>query len=92
MKIYINITQEGVKKELPKEYKEKNYLRGVIFSYIFMLFVAKCCELPSFGWNMIGPKSASVKVLTNIMSGSIAPSILKKVGAACGSLTDHFKH
>ena len=35
---YVNITQEGVR-ELPKEYKEKNYSRGVDFSYILLCFV-----------------------------------------------------
>ena len=30
----------------------------------------KCCKLHFYGQNMIGPKSASVNILTNIMSGS----------------------
>ena len=35
---YVNITQEDVK-EIPKEYKEKNYSRGVDFSYILLCVV-----------------------------------------------------
>ena len=35
---YVNTTQEGVK-EIHKEYKEKNYSRGVDFSYILLTLV-----------------------------------------------------